>query len=109
MKVPIELFTPRWFRIDLRYAPYKWYHEPVAVVVGAISNSIVFSFLYFLSWVTKRSCKCFPKIFYRIVCWIGIFAVLDPWIVLVLDLVSLNWKYGDMFKLYNWFTTSKDY
>lgn len=80
----------------------------MVVVVGATSNTVVFSFMYFLSYVTKRSCKCFPKIFYRIVCWIGIFACLDPFIVLFLDLVSCNFKNGDMFKIYNWMSRSSD-
>lgn len=76
--------------------------------MGALSNTIVFSFMYFLSYATKRWCKCFPKPFYRIVCWIGIFAVLDPYIVLLMDVLSQNWDHGDMFKFYNYLTASKD-
>ena len=108
MGVPIELFQPLWYRLDLKYAAFTWYHEAVVVVVGAVSNTLVFAFLYLLSYVSKRSCRCFPKIFYRIVCWIGIFAVLDPYIVLFLDIVSQNWDRGDMFKFYNYLMASRD-
>ena len=108
MRVPIEVFQPLWYRIDLRYAAFTYYHEAVVVVVGALSNTLIFSFLYFLSFLTKRYCKCFPKPFYRIVCWVGIFAVLDPYIVLLLDVLSQNWDHGDMFKFYNYLNSSKD-
>lgn len=108
MSVPVERFTPLWYRIDLKYAAFTWYHEGVVVVIGALSNTIFFGFMYLLSYLAKRWCKCFPKIFYRVVCWIGIFAVLDPYIVLVLDCISQNWERGDFFKFYNYLTSSKD-
>lgn len=108
MGVPIELFVPLWYRLDLKYAAFTWYHEAVVVVIGAVSNTLVFAFLYLLSYISKRSCRCFPKIFYRIVCWIGIFAILDPYIVLFLDIVSQNWNRGDMFKFYNYLMANRD-
>ena len=108
MSVPIELFQPLWYRIDLKYAAFTWYQEAIVVVVGAVSNTFVFSCMYLLSYVTKRSCKCFPKIFYRIVCWMGIFAVLDPYIVLLLVIVSQNWIRGDMFKFYVFLNSKRD-
>lgn len=108
MQVPVERFVPLWYRVDLKYAAFTWYHEAVVVIAGALSNTILFLFLYFLSWVAKRSCRCFPKIFYRIVCWIGIFAVLDPYIVLFMDICSANWERGDMFKFYNFLIANRD-
>lgn len=38
----------------------------------------------------------------------GIFAVLDPYIVLILDVVTANWDRGDMFKFYNWLNANRD-
>ena len=107
LQVPIEQFTPLWYRINLEYAAFEYYQEAAVVVVGAMSNTFLFLFMYGLALFCKRWCKCFPKIFYRIICWMGIFAVLDPYIVFLLDICSGNDK-GDMFKFYNWFNRSSD-
>lgn len=108
MGVPIEKFEPNWYRIDLKYAAFTWYHEGVVVIVGALSNTIFFGFLYMISYLSKRWLNCFPKLFYRVVCWIGIFALLDPYIVLALDSITRNFKGGDFFKFHSYLNSSKD-
>lgn len=46
--------------------------------------------------------KWFPKIWYTVIGWIGIFTVLDPLLTLIFDCIEQDWE-GDWFKLYNWY------
>ena len=52
--------------------------------------------------------KSYPKYFYKVIAWTGLFAVLDPFIVLISDLCSQNFENGDMFKFYIWFEKAGD-
>jgi len=98
MQVPVTKFVPLWYRIDLVYASWEIWQEFVVVCVGALANTLVF-FVYILSiWLFKKTCKCFPRLFETVICWMGIYAILDPALTLLFDLVSGNTENGDMFK-----------
>jgi len=78
------------------------------VFFGIIANTMVFLFLYGLSAFCHKYCKCFPKLFYKVIAYYGMFAVLDPWIILVVDILQGNWDHGDYFKFYNYFVRVGD-
>lgn len=50
----------------------------------------------------KRCGFTYPALWYKILCWQGIYAVIDPPLTLFFDLVSRDWN-GDMFKFYTHF------
>ena len=55
------------------------------------------------AFVSKKVCNCFPRIWYKIICWYGVFVVFDPILVLIIDLCVQDFKHGDWFKFYNWY------
>lgn len=63
-----------------------------------LSNTIVFCLLIFIAWFSKSFFKCFPKVFHTVICWVGIYAIFDPFLTLFFDICSSNWENGDLFK-----------
>ena len=78
------------------------------VAVGALANTAIFGLLFLWLAVTRRWSGYFPQYFYKAICWIGVYAIMDPFIVLFFDLYTANWKNGDMFKFYHHFESVGD-
>lgn len=98
MKVPITRFEPLWYRFDLVYAAWNFQQQIAVVVVGALANTIIFCVAILIAKASKLVLNCFPKVFHVVICWLGIFGILDPYIVLFFDTVSVNHENGDMYK-----------
>jgi hypothetical protein len=103
MSVPVTKFEAAWYKIDLEYASFDFYQEALVVSSGVLFNSLCFFFMIFGALVSKKLCNCFPRVWYKIVCWYGVFVVLDPIIILVIDLCIRDFEHGDWFKFYNWY------
>lgn len=73
--------------------------------MGLLANTIIFLLLDFSTVLCRRWCKCFPKTWYKVIAYYGVFAFLDPLIVLFLDICSANWEHGDFFKFYHYFVS----
>jgi len=87
MKIPVTRFDPRWYKIYLEYAQWAFYQEIVTVGMGIVSNSIMMLFFIAFAIFCKKSClNCFPRMFYKVICWYGILTFLDPFITLIIDL-----------------------
>ena len=80
----------------------------IIVAAGPIANCVLFSLAAFSSGLFRRIFKSYPKYFYKVIAWTGLFAVLDPFIVLISDCCSQNFTNGDMFKFYVWFDKAGD-
>lgn len=100
--VPVTQYTPYWQRVELTYSSWKFWQDCIFVATGAISNTIVFLFLVGISWACTKWLKWFPKFWYKVICWIGIYAVLDPFLTFFFDTISQAWD-SDMYKFYNYF------
>lgn len=103
MTVPVTRFRPMWHRIDLVYAPWYLYQDVFVVFIGIMANTILFGILDRSTYVAKKYCKCMPKQWYKAIAYYGVYAVMDPFIVLFLDIVSGNTENGDYFKFYTYF------
>lgn len=55
-----------------------------------------------ISWACTKWLHWFPKFWYKVICWIGIYAVLDPFLTFFFDTISQAWD-SDMYKFYNYF------
>ena len=108
LQVPVTKFEFRWHRVELEYAAWNFTQECAVVAVGPLANTAIFGLLFLWSALTRRWCGCFPQYFYKVICWIGVYAILDPFLVLFFDLCTANWKNGDMFKFYHHFETVGD-
>ena len=108
MQVPITKFNPTWTGLELEYAAWTFYQDAVVYMVGCLSNTAVFGLLTTISWVSRTVYGKFPKYFYKVIAWVGVFAVIDPLIVFFWDTVLGNWENGDMYKFSYYFSKSGD-
>jgi len=77
----------------------------MVVISGCLGNIFVFWLAERWAYCT-RACDCFPAFYHIVLCWFGIYMVLDNFIVFFFDLVHQNWD-GDAFKLFNWYNTQE--
>jgi len=108
MDVPITKFELMWYRCDLEHAAWEFYQDAIIVSSGPIAVMILFLLAAGSAWLIRRVFKSYPKYFYKVVAWTGVFATLDPWIVLLTDLITAHWYFGDYFQFYHWFEKAGD-
>jgi len=104
--VPVTRFNAYFYYIDLEYAAWTLYQEVIIVLAGNLCNSIVFLLSVLIAHVSKWRCGCYPRIFYKIICWHGIMTILDPYFTLLFDTVTTN-RNGDWFKFYFWYLSKQ--
>ena len=103
MGVPVTRFYPQWFRFDIEYASFEFTQICIAQITGALANLLLFLFLIATSRIMRETCRWFPKFWHKVICWIGIFAVADPYLTLFFDTVYRKWTTGDWFLFYHYF------
>ena len=108
MEVPITNFELLWYRCELVFAAWEFWQVAVIVAAGPIANTCLFMAAAVSSWLIRNIFKSYPKYFYKVVAWTGVFAILDPFCVLISDLISGNTENGDMFKFSVWFSKAGD-
>lgn len=102
MDVPVTSYVAYWHRVELVYAPWEFYQDVFVVVAGAFSNTLVFIAMVAGSLLSRWCCGYYPKFWYKIVCWMGIYAVADPPLTFFFDTCSSAWD-SDFYKFYNYF------
>ena len=108
MKVPITGFELLWYRIEVDFAAWTFAQVAIVVVAGPLANCLLFTVAAISSGCIRFVTKSYPKYFYKVISWTGLFAVLDPFIVLFCDIVTQNFEHGDAFKFYDWFIHAGD-
>lgn len=116
MGVPVTSYEANWVRVELVYASWLFYQDAFVLCFGALSNTFVFIFAVFCSqiWKFLDADGRFPGIWYKILCWQGIFCVLDSPLTFFFDTCAIlkNRSFGvqggyaadsDMYKFYNYF------
>lgn len=101
--VPVTKFDTHWHKIYIEYASWNLFQDVIFVVFGILSNSILFSIFAIMGFLSKKAINCFPRMFYKVTCWYGVLTIFDPIIVLVTDLISLDFEWGDYFRFYNYY------
>ena len=77
--------------MQLEYAAWEWWQDCVVVVVGGMSTTFVFGFMVLVSMTMRHYLRWYPKFWHKVLCWIGIFAVLDPVLTLLFDTLYMEW------------------
>jgi hypothetical protein len=103
MNVPVTQFDTHWYKIYITYASFKFMHEFFVVLAGVAMNTFLFLSLIAIKFAMKNTFGCFPRVYYKVLSWVGVFIVLDPILVLLIDLASGSWQQGDWFKFYTYF------
>ena len=88
MSVPITKFDLLWYRCELDFAAWEFYQVLVIVAAGPLANAIVFFVAYLSAKCIRKAVGSYPKYFYKVIAWTGVFAVLDPFCVLISDSIS---------------------
>lgn len=105
--VPVTRFDAYIYKIYVEYAATNFIQEVAVVVGGVLANTAVFGASFILAFLSKTICNCFPRLYYKLICWLGVFAVFDPLIVLVVDVCSQSFTHGDWFKFYNYYAAKE--
>eukprot|EP00698_Gefionella_okellyi_P004147 TRINITY_DN13872_c0_g1_i1.p1 TRINITY_DN13872_c0_g1~~TRINITY_DN13872_c0_g1_i1.p1 ORF type:complete len:1133 (-),score=303.62 TRINITY_DN13872_c0_g1_i1:160-3558(-) len=109
MRVPIRgsYFFPYMLVYEYRSDLMSVAIEMGSMVFGCIANIGLSVMLIIVTWVSQSLLGIFPDPGSRLIfCWcLGTF--LDPLITFGVDLASLNWYYGDAFRLYRYFDLSE--
>lgn len=104
MGVPVTQFDAHWYKIYITYAEWEYYQIFITLVFGCLFNTIIFSLFIFIAWLSKKkTCKCFPRIFYKVICWYGVLTLFDFALIFLCDALSLSWEQGDAFALYKFY------
>jgi hypothetical protein len=88
MKVPVTRFEPHWYKIYIEYASWQFIQDLVVVGAGILMNTIVFCIFVLIAFASKRYFHCFPRIFFKAICWYGVWTTIDPYVVLLIDVIS---------------------
>jgi hypothetical protein len=85
MGVPVTKFETHWHEIYIKYAAWNFMQELGTVAVGILSNTLFFTFMAVVGFTSKKAINCFPRMFYKVICWYGVMTIFDPFVVLVID------------------------
>ena len=88
MEVPIEKFELLWYRVELEEAAWSEWQEAAVIIAGPVCCLCLFLVMAISSGFFRKICGCYPKYFYKVIAWTGLFAVLDPYFVLIADCAS---------------------
>ena len=88
MSGPITKFDLLWYRCELDFAAWEFYQVLMIVAAGPLANAIIFLVAYLSAKFIRKAFGTYPKYFYKVIAWTGVFAVLDPFFVLISDTCS---------------------
>jgi len=106
INVPITQWDCTWYTCDVRYV---WDDRSVTaetqigvVVSGVFSNMIAMIIMFAAATLCQYVLGRTPAVMSRLLLGWGCGTVLEPFIILLIDICSSNW-HGDSFKLYQYF------
>lgn len=97
--VKITKFNPNWHNVHIEYVATSVLEEIGVVIMSVLINSFLFVLSLMTCYFSQWCFKCFPKVFCKMILWYGIATNLDFLLILFIDLVTLNFDSGDLFKL----------
>lgn len=92
MGVPVTQFEPHWYKIYITYAEWTFMQIFVTLAAGCLFNTFIFSVFILIAYFSKKCCKCFPRMFYKVICWFGVLTLLDFGLIFLGDALSFSWE-----------------
>lgn len=74
-------------------------------MIGPLTNTFIFCFLVFVSYISYHKIGCFPKSFSKALSWYGFLTVFDFILITIIDLADQD-PDADIFKLSIYFEKS---
>ena len=99
---PVISITIRWYEIEMEYAYWKMTQQLGVVIMGPLSNTILFIFFILTCHFSQLYINCFPVKLCKFIAWYGVATCLDFFLICTIDMANQNLE-GDLFKMYNYY------
>lgn len=94
------------YEIRMDYAYWKMDQQLGVVIMGPLSNTILFTFFVLTCHFAQKGIGCFPVPVCKFIAWYGIATCLDFFLICVIDMMNQNLD-GDLFKMYNYYEVTE--
>jgi hypothetical protein len=102
--VPVTRFEAKIYKIRIEYAGFSLAQEVGVIAGGTLLNSAAFILMITAAYVVKKATGTWPRRYYQIICYYGIYTVLDPLLILVIDICDYTtFADSDWGKFYTWY------
>ena len=89
--------------IWIEYSSWRVLQEFCIVIMGVLTNTLIFFLMSLTSYLSIKCFWRFPAILSKIIAWYGIATILDWVLIAIVDCILRNWDNGDLFKMYNYY------
>lgn len=89
--VPVTRFEPTLYKVHIETAAFNLEQEIAIIVSGVGANTAAMLALMFFAWIMKTKlcfCRTFPRRYYQIICYYGLYVLFDPFLVLLVDAID---------------------
>lgn len=89
--VPVTRFEPTLYKVYIETAAFNLDQEIFIIISGVGANTLFLLFLMFLACIMKTKwcfCRSFPRRYYQIICYYGLYTLFDPLLVLIVDVID---------------------
>ena len=102
VNAPVISLQWTWYEIEMDYAYWRMDQQLGVIVMGPLSNTILFGFFMLVCHLSQKKIGCFPVKICKFIVWYGIATCLDFFLICVVDMANQNMD-GDLFKMYNYY------
>lgn len=95
----VDSVTFKWYKIQILYTSWNMQTQLGVIIMGTLSNSLIFLFAILVCHLSQRYIYCFPPKFCKLIAWYGLATCLDFVLILIIDMANQDTD-GDFFKLY---------
>lgn len=91
-----------FYKLTLEYQYWSQFQQIGTIVMGYMSNTLLFVLLIVTCHLSQKYIFCFPVKLCKFIAWYGLATMLDFFICDVMDFADQN-SNGDLFRLYNYY------
>ena len=102
VNAPVISIEWTWYEIRLEYAYWRMFQQLGVIMMGPLTNTILFLFLMLVCHLSQKNINCFPISVCKFIAWYGVATCLDFFLICVVDMANQNLD-GDLFKMYNYY------
>lgn len=100
--IELDYKLTTFYKLTLDYAYWSQFQQIGTILMGYMSNTLLFVLLILTCHLSQKYIFCFPVKLCKVIAWYGLATMLDFFIFDVLDFADQN-NNGDLFRLYNYY------
>lgn len=85
---PVTEMSIKWYKIRLVYSFNNMWQQLGVLIIGTLSNTLIFAFFVFICHMANKYIYCFPVKFCKIIAWYGLATTLDFGLIAVIDMAN---------------------